>query len=171
MHAENKPKNTVRKKLRARRIVKWSLVAVLLLLVVVFLGAPAVVSSGGFRKFLLAKINKSVEGHTDFADLSMGWLKGVKVEDLSFDDSAGQVSVKVKKIHTRPHYARLIGGNLSFGTTTIDQPRVEISLKAKPLAAKPAAPQPSPVPVEAAGIAFVTDVVINDGSVKVTDAH
>jgi len=171
MHAEDKPKSTPRKKSRARRIVKWSLLAVLLLLVVVFLGAPVVVSSGGFRKFLLAKINKSVDGRTDFADLSMGWLKGVKVEDLSFDDSAGQVSVKVKKIHTRPHYAKLIGGNLSFGTTTIDRPRVEISLKDKPLAAKGPGSQPVPVPVEVASITLVTDVVINDGSVKVTDAY
>ena len=171
MHAEDKRKTTHRKKSRARRILKWSLVSVFLLLAVVILGAPAVVSSGGFRRFLLAKINKSVDGRTDFADLSMGWLKGVKVEDLSFDDSTGQVSVKVKKIHTKPHYAKLIGGNLSFGQTTIDQPRVEISLKDNPLTAKPRAPQPGPVPAEAAGIAFVADVVINDGNVKVTDAH
>ena len=168
MNAQKRPKNTPVRKSRARRIVKWSLAGSLLVLVVVFLGAPVVASSGGFRKYLLAKINNSVAGHTDFADLSVGWLKGVKVEDLSFDDSAGQVSVKVKKIHTRPHYAKLIGGNLSFGTTTIDEPRVEINLKDKPASA---APQPGPVPSEAAGIALVTDVVINDGSVKVTDAH
>jgi len=168
MNAQNRTKNTPVRKSRARRIVKWSLAGLLLVLVVVFLGAPVVASSGGFRKYLLAKINQSVAGHTDFADLSVGWLKGVRVEDLSFDDSAGQVSVKVKKIHTRPHYAKLIGGNLSFGTTTIDEPRVEINLKDKPASA---APQPGPVPAEAAGIALVTDVVINDGSVKVTDTH
>ena len=167
MNAQNTPKNAPVRKSRARRIVKWSLAGLLLALVVVFLGAPVVASSGGFRKYLLAKINNSVAGHTDFADLSVGWLKGVKVEDLSFDDGTGQVSVKVKKIHTRPHYAKLIGGNLSFGTTTIDEPRVEINLKDKPASA----PQPGPVPTEAAGIALVTDVVINDGSVKVTDAH
>ena len=120
MHAENEPKKTVRRNSRARRIVKWSLLAVFLLLAAIFLGAPMVVSSGGFRDFLLAKINKSVEGRTDFSDLSVGWLKGVRVEDLSYDDNAGQLSVKVKKIHTKPHYAKLIGGNLSFGKTTID---------------------------------------------------
>ena len=59
MHAKNKPESALRKKSRARRILKWSLLAVLLLLVVVFLGTPVVVSSGGFRKFLLAKINNS----------------------------------------------------------------------------------------------------------------
>ncbi|MBN2271694.1 MAG: hypothetical protein JXN61_13830 [Sedimentisphaerales bacterium] len=171
MNAQNTPKNALVRKSRARRIVKWSLAGLLLLLVVVFLGAPVVASSEGFRKYLLAKINRSVAGRTDFADLSVGWLKGVKVEGLSFDDSSGQVSVKVKQIHTKPHYAKLIGGNLSFGTTTIDEPRVEINLKDKPASASPAAPQPGSVPTEAAGIALVTDVVINDGSVKVTDAH
>jgi len=175
MHAEKKPKNTHRKKSVARRILKWSLALVLLFLVLFIVGAPLVVSSEGFEKFLLAKINNSVDGRADFADLRMGWLKGVKVDDISYDDDAGRLSVKVKQIATKPHYSRLITGNLSFGETTIDKPQVEITLKDEPAVGETVAPRPvsapADVPVEAAAIALVTDIVVNDGSVKVTDAQ
>ncbi len=170
MQAEEKAKTKHRKR-TARRIVKWILAVVVVLLVLVIVVVPVFISSGSFRRFILAKINSSVAGRADFADLSMGWLKGVKVEDFSFDDAAGLVSVKVKRIATKPHYGSILAGNMSFGQTTIDEPRVEISLKGKPPAAKGPGSQPVPVPVEAGGITLVTDVVINDGSVKVTDAH
>ena len=171
MQTEKKTKTTPRKR-TARRILKWTLALVVVLLVLILLLVPALISSGSFRRIILARINNSFDGRTDFADLSMGWLKGVKVEDFSFDDNAGLLSVKVKQIATRPHYASIIAGNLSFGQTTIDEPRVEISLKDRPSAAPPGVPgpQPQPVPVEAAGIALVTDVVVNNGSVKVTDS-
>jgi len=170
MQAEEKPKAKHRKR-KARRIVKWILAVVVVLLVLVMLVVPVFISSGSFRRFILAKINSSVAGRTDFADLSMGWLKGVKVADFSFDDDAGQISVKVRQIATKPHYASILAGNMSFGQTTIDEPKVEINLKDKPPTGNVTDPQPAPVPVEVAGIALVTDVVINDGSVKITDSQ
>lgn len=170
MQAEDRAKPNARKG-RARKIVKWTAVVVLAVLVLVIAVVPAVVSSGGFRTFLLSKINKSVGGRADFADLSMGWIKGVKVKYLSFDDDAGQVSVKVKQIATKPHYASLLGGNLSFGRTTIERPEVEIRLKDKAPGVKVPTAQPGPVPVETAAFALVTDIAITDGSVKVTDAR
>lgn len=171
MQTEKKTKTTPRKR-PARRILKWTLALVVVLLALILLLVPALISSGSFRRIILAKINDSFDGRADFADLSMGWLKGVKVEDFSFDDNAGLLSVKVKQIATKPHYASIIAGNLSFGQTTIDEPRVEISLKDRPsiAPANVSGPQPQPVPIEAAGIALVTDVVVNNGSVKVTDS-
>jgi len=171
MQTKKKTKTTTRKR-PARRILKWTLALVVVLLLLILLLVPALISSGSFRRIILAKINDSFDGRADFADLSMGWLKGVKVEDFSFDDNAGLLSVKVKQIATKPHYASIIAGNLSFGQTTIDEPRVEISLKDRPstATANVPGPQPQPVPIEAAGIALVTDVVVNNGSVKVTDS-
>jgi len=162
---------TRHRKPKVVRIVKWMLAIAGVLLVLILLVVPSVVSSERFRRMVLNKINNSVEGRADFADLSMGWLKGVRIDDVSFNDNAGQVSVKVKQIATKPHYASIIAGNMSFGQTTIDEPRVEIRLKDKPPAGSVTSPKPQPVPVEAAGIALVTDVVIIDGSVKVTDAQ
>jgi len=158
---------------RVRRIIKWGLVAVVVVIVLLVFLLPAVVSSERFGSYLLARINRSVAGEADFADLSMGWIKGVRVEDLSFNDDAGQFSLKVKKVATRPHYASLLAGNLSFGRTTIDEPRVQVNLKPAGGAGEATRPGPkSPAaPAEVTGIALVSDVVVNDGSVKVTDAE
>ena len=117
-------------------------------------------------------IAAGTNGNADFADLSMGWLKGVKVADFSFNDNAGQISVKVKKIATKPSYGSLLTGNFSLGQTLIDKPNVEINLKEstaqKSLSPKPKPPtdkgmQPIILPVKR------MELVLNDGNVKVTD--
>src|SRR4030042_5173718 len=141
MQTEKKTKTPPRKR-TARKILKWPLALVVVLLVLILLLVPALISSGSFRRIILAKINDSVDGRADFADLSMGWLKGVKVEDFSFADNAGLLSVKVRQIATKPHYASIIAGNLSFGQTTIDEPRVEISLRESTSTARPTVPGP-----------------------------
>ncbi|GAF76011.1 unnamed protein product, partial [marine sediment metagenome] len=117
----------------------------------------------------MAKINDSIAGQIDFADLSMGWLKGVRIADFSFNDS--QISAQVKQITTKPHYGSIVMGNLSFGETTIDQPKVRVNLKAQPAAEQEPAGKPEPVPVKAGYIALVMDVAINDGNLKVTDSR
>ena len=128
MQTEKIPKSKPPKK-TGRKILKWLLAIVAILIVLVFLLTPVFVSSEKCRRIILSKINKSVEGRTDFADLSMGWRKGIKVADFSFDDSAGQISVRVKQIATKPHYASLLTGSLSFGETLIDEPKIQINLK------------------------------------------
>ncbi|MHC4323108.1 MAG: hypothetical protein ACYSUX_02425, partial [Planctomycetota bacterium] len=95
MRAENKTKAGQRKKTRAR-LLKTALAITSALIVLVLWLLPALVSSGKGRKIILAKINSSIAGETDFADLSMGWLKGIKVSDFSFNDNAGQFSIRVR---------------------------------------------------------------------------
>ncbi|MBN2136599.1 MAG: hypothetical protein JW720_02215 [Sedimentisphaerales bacterium] len=154
-----------------RRIAKWIVVLLVVLVVLVVLAVPAIVSSGGFGRYLLSKINSSISGRADFADLSMGWLKGVRVRDLTFQDASAGLSVKVKNIATKPHYSSLLVGDLAFGTTTIDQPRVEIEVKQPSEGSAAVDSGGQAAGVGAAGIAIVTDVVINDGSIRVTDAR
>jgi hypothetical protein len=156
------------------RVLKWGLPILAVLIVLVFLLIPVVVSSQTGRGVILSKINKSISGRADFADLSMGWFKGIKITDLSFNDNTGWASVQVKQIATKPHYGSILMGNLSFGQTTIDQPMVNLNLKNRPTAPAPAeAERPGksePVKVAAVPAALVTDVVVNDGSLKVTDS-
>jgi len=168
MKTEKEPKAGTPKKGK-RRILKLVLALVVVLIVLVFLLVPALISSGKGRKIILAKINDSIAGQTDFADLSMGWFKGIKVADFSFNDNAGQVSVRVKQIATKPHYGSLLTGNLSFGQTLIDKPNVQINLKAQ----KPRSPGQE-VPADTATKSIVLpvkrlDLVLNDGNLKVTD--
>jgi hypothetical protein len=132
---------------------------------------PAFVSSEKGRKIILAKINNSISGQTNFADLSMGWFRGIKVADVGFNDSAGQITVQVRQIATKPHYGSILTGNLSFGETIVDEPKVEINLKdtqakkAEKVRQEPSAgkrAQPVVLPIKK------IDLVLNDGNLKVT---
>ena len=154
------------------RMLKLTLAIIIILIALVLLLVPALVSSAKARQIILAKINGSVAGKTDFTDLSMGWLKGIKVADFSFNDNAGQISVQVKEIATKPHYGSLLTGNLSFGQTLIDKPNVEINIKdleqqkTKSLEPeKPAGSEMGPIVLPVKRM----ELVVNDGNVKVTD--
>jgi len=123
---EGKPKSGG-KTIRKRLMLSLGFLAILILLV--FFLTPVFVSSGKGHRLILAKINNSIDGRTDFAALSMSWFKGVKITEFSFDDDAGQTSIKIKKITTKPHYLSFLTGALSFEETIIDEPRIHIDLK------------------------------------------
>ena len=106
------------KKKSKKRFIKW-LLAVVCLIVVVFLLVPVFASSGAGRRLILSRINKSLAGEADFADLSVGWWRGVTVEGFRFKDESERTSVTIKEIYTKPHYGSLLLGNLSFGETRV----------------------------------------------------
>ena len=163
MRAEKDSRTRPRKKM-ATRILKLVLALIVVLIVLILFLVPAFVSSGKGRQIILAKINNSIGGRTSFADLSMGWFRGINVADVSFNDSAGQIAVQVKQIATKPHYGSILTGSLSFGETIIDEPKVEINLKdlqQEPSAGKRARPVVLPIKR--------IDLVLNDGNLKVTD--
>jgi hypothetical protein len=154
------------------RELKLTLAIMAIMIVLVLLLVPAIVSSAKARQIILAKINDSVAGRTDFADLSMGWLKGIKVADFSFNDNAGQISVQVKEIAAKPSYGSLLTGNLSLGQTIIDKPNVEINLKdlqeqktKSPSKEPPAAKTMRPIVLPVKRM----ELALNDGNVKITD--
>ena len=158
------------KKKSKTRIVWWVLLGVAVLIVLLVALVPVFVSSAAARRMILAKVNESVAGTMDFSKLSMSWWKGVEVRDLSFDDDAGRTSVKVRQVSTKPHYGSLLVGNLSFGQTLVDEPRVELKL-AEPAPAK----EKTTEEVRAAGalppVALPLeriDLTVKDGGLKVT---
>jgi len=171
MRAKNKTKSEPRKK-SGTRVLKIALTIIAILILSVLILIPAIVSSAKARQMILAKINGSVAGKTDFADLSMGWLKGIKVEDFSFNDNAGQISVQVKEIATKPHYGSLLTGNLSFGQTLIDEPNIEINLKELQQQKTKSSGKESTAGKKTEPIMLPVkrmELILNDGNVKVTD--
>ena len=170
MRHEKDSKAKPRKK-TATRILKLALALIVVLIVLVLFLVPAFVSSEKGRQIILAKINNSIDGQTNFADLSMGWFRGIKVTDVGFNDSAGQITVQVRQIAAKPHYGSILTGNLSFGEMIIEEPKVEINLrdqrakKAESFRPEPSAgkrAQPVVLPIKK------IDLVINDGNLKVT---
>ena len=68
MTAEKKPGAQLPKK-TGRKVLTWALVLVALLVVLAFSLVPGFVSSERGRKMILTRINESVDGKADFADL------------------------------------------------------------------------------------------------------
>ncbi len=164
----NQPKKT------GKKILKLVLASIVVLIVLVVFLIPVFVSSGKGRNFILAKVNNSIDGKTNFAGLSMGWLKGVRITDFSFNDSLGQTSVKAKQISTKPHYGSILAGSISLGQTTIDEPRVEINLKNRQPKETAGPGQKTATGTQSTPIILpikYMDLVINNGNVKVTDQH
>ena len=173
MQAERERKTEPQRKTRTR-ILKPVLALLVALILLAFFLVPALVSSEKGRKTVLAKINNSINGKIDFTSLSMSWWKGLRITDLSFNDSAGRTSIAVKQIATKPHYISILMGSLSFGETIIDEPKIEINLKAqkqnKPKAFQQTAsiaskPQPVVLPIKR------IDLVVNNGNLKVTGSQ
>ncbi len=169
---------------RSRKIVLkliLALLAILILLVGIFV--PAFVSSEKGKETILARINKSVAGRTDFATLSMSWFRGIKITDVRFNDQLGRISVAVKQIATKPHYSSILTGSLSFGQTVIDEPKVEVNLNAQQAKASEGTAQQAKVPErtvhqqasvgrESQPIVLPIkriDLVVNNGDLKVAD--
>jgi hypothetical protein len=141
------------------------------LVVVAVLLVPSFVSSDKARQIILDKANKAIDGKLDFSALSMGWIRGIVVRDISFRDKAESVSVAVKQVSTRPHYAALLTGGLSFGRTVIDEPRIQLNVTGMQKGTAKAATQTTtgkkttqPVVLPVSNI----DLVVNNGNVKVS---
>jgi hypothetical protein len=157
---------------RKIKIVVWLLVCVVILLFLVIGLLPRFVSSERGRRMILAKVNGSVEGEVDFGRLSMSWFKGIRISDVTFRDSTGRMSIAARQIATKPSYGSILVGSLSFGETIVDEPRVEIDFEG--LQAKPSEgfmQETGSDQEQGARLLPVkqVDLVVNDGSLKVTD--
>ncbi|MHC4293941.1 MAG: hypothetical protein ACYSTX_06560, partial [Planctomycetota bacterium] len=110
----------------------WLLLTIFIVIIALIALLPAIISSEMARKTILAKINDAAPGHLDFTDLSIGWLKGVSISDINYQDDLASIKVKVKQFAAKPHFGSIIFGNISFGDTIIDEPIISIDLKEIP---------------------------------------
>ncbi len=147
---------------RPRKKWPWVLVGVLIVLLVIVLLIPVFLSSPGFTRWVQAKISSSTGGQAGIRDLSVGWLRGVRIAGFSYRGENGWTEVDVDRITTMPHYASLLSGTLALGRTVIDQPRIAIDLRERP-------PSTEKKPVDMNGLGRIRDVVIRNGSVRLTD--
>jgi hypothetical protein len=156
-----------------KKVIIISVLGILLLLILAVLVFPPVyISSAAGNRLILSKINESVDGQVDFSDLSMGWFSGVTVSDVTFRDEIGGTSVNIKRISTKPHYASLLRGRVSFGPTVIEEPAIEIKLDRQKLRIEVEGEE---VIAEGNGDEFGLpldrlDLSIKEGSFKVFDA-
>lgn len=163
---QEEPNVTVQEPKQRTRTRKWPwiLAGMLIVLVLIVLLIPVALSSQRFTRWLGARISNSTGGQADIGNLSVGWFRGVRVSDFSFQGQDGWAQVNIDRITTQPNYAGLLSGNLALDRTVIDQPRIAIDLRNRP----PATDE-EPSSFDMNDIARLHDVVIRDGSVQVID--
>jgi len=160
-----------RKNMRERKTRRWPFVLAGILLVVVLavLLTPVYLSSDGFKRLIQTKIDRSTGGTAAIGNLTVGWLRGIRISDFSFQDKVGWASVSIGGIDTQPRLGALLGGALALGETTIDRPRIELDMRKRPApAVRPAGGNHHPSG-KAAGLVLLGNLAINDGSVHLTD--
>lgn len=158
------------KKHKPLKIILTLIISLIVLLVIVIaVVVPAYISSDSGRKTILSKINQSVEGKMDFASLSMSWFKGVSLTNFAYDDNFGQTSVRIKRISTTPKYGAILAGNLAFGQTIVDEPKISIDLRKRPAPKTAEKPSGEKTTAELKLPVSRIDLQINDGDVRITD--
>ncbi|MHC4929492.1 MAG: hypothetical protein ACYTFU_07405, partial [Planctomycetota bacterium] len=110
------------------KAIQWVLIVLLFIFLLLFFGVPLFLSSSGGTGFLLGHINNSVDGQVRMDDFSIGWLKGVRLTNLSYADSVGSTSVTVERIETQPKYLSLLRGKVKLGKTVVEQPRIYVKV-------------------------------------------
>jgi hypothetical protein len=130
MEKQKQPEQGVCKN-RKRKVLIGILSVAGIFVLLLFFGIPLFLSSSGGKSFLVNKINESVDGQVQMDTLSIGWFKGVRIENASFDDTAGNTSVQVKRFETQPKLAALLGGKVKLGKTVIDNPRIYLKVPAE----------------------------------------
>src|ERR1700734_1005231 len=88
-----------RKRRWLRRIIVAAGGLVITLLVLVGL-TPALLSTGAGRNFVVAKINKSINGRVEIRDWSLGWTSGVHVQDVKVFDLSNRPILDIPKFST-----------------------------------------------------------------------
>ncbi|MBN1508445.1 MAG: hypothetical protein JW955_16470 [Sedimentisphaerales bacterium] len=125
---------------------------------------PLILSSGGFTRWVQAKISSSTGGKASIGDLSVGWLSGVQVANFRFRAPNGWAEVDIGRITTRPSYRQLLGGTLAVDRAMLDRPHITVDLRERPPSARTG---PS---ADMNDLMRIRDLVVRDGSVQLTSA-
>ena len=80
-HVQTKP----RPKSFFRRLLK-ALVLLIILIVVLLALMPTLLSTGPGTRFIQSTLGNALGGTMEFGDLSLGWLSGLKIDNLKFTD-------------------------------------------------------------------------------------
>ena len=153
---------------RKVRAFKLILVIAVVAALLAFFAVPAYLSSEGGRKFIVNRINNSIDGKVEMSGFSIGWFKGLSLQGFRFADTKGTTSVTVKEISARPSYGSLLFGDIAVEDTLIDQPQVVINIKEPAKALDMAKPSEKAASKAAPGFRLKkAGLTVRDGNVKV----
>jgi hypothetical protein len=150
-----------------KRVAVWVLIAATGLIVLLVFGLPLYLSSQSARGLILERINAAVDGKVDFRRLSVSWWKGIRVFDFSYVDAAGNTTISIPKLFTRPRYVSTLLGEPAFGETILQEPVVTVIV---PDSRSNATSDPPPRPAGPRMVSLPVsrmDLTVNSGTVRI----
>lgn len=118
-----------RKKKSLFRRVLNGVVLLIILIVVLFAFVPTLISTGAGTEVVRSQLAKALGGTVEMGDLSVGWLSGLKVENLKFTDLQKGTSVEIRQLRSKPLLMSLLKGRIALEETVIDKPQVQLTVQ------------------------------------------
>lgn len=136
-----------KRKKSVKRILFWTSAAlVVVFLLVAFL--PGFLSTGAGTSFLLKRINRSMDGHLTIEKLSVGWFRPVHLQNLHWQDTAGQTQVRIDSLTARLRWLALLNGRISLTDAVVEGPFLQVQ---RPVAVSDTPQKSEPAPKSSPG--------------------
>ena len=114
-----------KKPFRKRRWVRITGICVaVILLLIVFL--PTILSLGVFRRYILGKVSRKLNGEVQMDSWSLGWFSGIQMYGIKVVDTRGQAVVAADHCKVDAGLLSLLGSGLDLGKVDIQTPRANV---------------------------------------------
>ena len=121
-------KGARRKHLR-KRVIKYTTIGLLIVIILLVLALPSLLSTTAGKNIVITQIQKATGSTVTMSELSLGWLSGVEIKDLDYNDPINNITLTAKRFAGKPDITSLIMGKLSLEEGILETPNVNIFLK------------------------------------------
>lgn len=97
----------------------WLIVALVVLLVGLVVGAPTILSSNPGRNFLVRVINGRISGNLEIRSLSFAWFSGQSAEGIKLKGRYNEGVLDIERFSTEASLWKLVTGNYDLGHTEV----------------------------------------------------
>ena len=106
------------RKISLKRIAVFAALSLLWVLLLLVVFAPALLSTAAGRSVVEGLFNSRVNGSISIGSLSLNWLSGQAVENISLRDEAGETVLSIRSMkNDRSLWHLLKEGGRDLGTT------------------------------------------------------
>ncbi len=148
-----------------RRLFK-ALVLLIILIVVLLALMPTLLSTGPGTRFVQSTLGHAMGGTMELGDLSLGWLSGLKIDNLKFTDLKKGTSVEIREVRSKPLLSSLLKGRIALEETVIDKPQVQLTVQSPAPSDKPKKSDSEKPKTAAPAIPLDTlDLAVQDGQI------
>lgn len=116
---------------RKKSIIWLSLSGVLLLLLAGLFLLPSLLSTGWAETKIKQAVNSRIPGTINFDTLSLGWFEGIRGRNITYDNQADGIMVKVEEIATAKGLLALATNYKEIGEITVKTPTINLYLNEK----------------------------------------